>query len=194
ASEEVPRPLDRVGARVPRGHREPTSRPASGAGVPRPGRRQALLRVRDERAQGAKPARQPRRRGHRRSVLGRGVEPEGRHGAGDRGADREGSAVPPYPQGAVREVSAVSGAGRDRRVGFRRRRGDADERLLLGARVGPQTGASTTAASGGSPPANAAPAPPPPLATGTRPLAATVAGSPPKLTRTRRLSGPATHS
>src|SRR5581483_882010 len=104
---------------------------APGAGVSRAGRRQALLRLGEERPQGAQCAEESAPRLDRRSVLRRLVAPHRRDGAGPRAGDRTRPALPAPAPSALREVPAVPAKGRPRRPRFRHPGTDAHSRVFL---------------------------------------------------------------
>src|SRR3989442_437003 len=139
AAQEIAGEADHLGAHLPRGDGEPGRRPARRPRLPRPGRRQALLRLGHRRAQGPQPEGEPADRRHRRPLLRRLVQPEGRAAPGHGGAHREGPALPEDPPAPLREVPAVPRRGRTRGVGGGHRRSDTGARLLVGRRVKTQT-------------------------------------------------------
>ena len=136
AAQEAPRQARRLGARRARRHGEPRRRPPRRPRLPRPRRWQALLRLRRRRAESPQPEGQPAHRRHRRPLLRRLVQPEGRAASRDDEADREGPALPQDPAASLREIPAVPRRCRARGVGGGHRGGDAGARLLVGGEVG----------------------------------------------------------
>src|SRR5260370_37315301 len=120
----------RTGAGGTRRHRRRRDA-ASGAGLPRGGGREDLLRVGPQGPQGPQRAREPAARPHRRSLLGRLVAHLRGDGAGPRARDRARPALPRPAPPPLRKVSAVSARGRARRDRFGHRRAAPDARLLL---------------------------------------------------------------
>src|SRR6266852_3047524 len=107
AHQEVPREAHHLGARLPRRHDERLGRPSPRARLPRPPRRQALLRLGRRRTKGPQPEGQPTRRRDRRPLLRRLVQSEGRARPGHDAIRRQGATVPEAAQVALREVPTI---------------------------------------------------------------------------------------